>query len=114
MLSLARKGCAIFLGRGVDRILPLDRGLRVRLVAPLEYRIQRLAELRGLTLEQSRDEVARIERERGDFIKSRYQIHVDEPTRFDVTVNMAKFDDDQAIDLILAARKLLGGTAVGG
>lgn len=108
VLSLARKGRAVFLGRGADRILPSDRGLRIGLVAPLEYRVQHLVELRGLTSEKSREEIARIERERGDFMKSRFRVDADDPTRHDLIINMAKFTDAQAVDLILWTRKRRG------
>ncbi len=101
VLSLARQGRAVFVGRGADRILPRDLGLRVGLVAPIEARVRHMADLRTMPQEQAREEVARIESERADFIRRHFGVDAADPTRFDLTINIDRLPVDAAVDLVL-------------
>jgi len=105
VLSLARQGGGVFLGRGSDRILPPDRGLRVRLVAPLEVRAQRYAERERRSLGDARDEIARIGKDRMEFVHRHFGIDSTDPTRYDLVINTAKLSPATAVDLIVAARQ---------
>ena len=108
VLSLARQGHAVFLGRGIDQILPRTIGFRVRLVAPLEQCIERYARLFSLTLGEARGEVVRLEQQRSEFIRRHFGIGAGEATRNDLLINMARWTPAQAVELILSARKILG------
>ncbi len=108
VLSLARQGRAVFLGRGADCILPQQIGLRVRLVAPFDTRAQRMADRQGLTLEQAREEVARIEQERADFIRHHFGVDMDDPTRFDLAINLGRISTAQAVELVVGECKRRG------
>ena len=111
ILSLARQGAAVFLGRGAHLILPQDRGFRVRLVAPLRKRIQRLAELWDLTFEQAHADLERIERERAEFVRRHFPTATGDEPRHDLTINLARFSVDQAVDLVVSGRRMVGGAA---
>lgn len=107
VLSIARQGSAIFLGRGVDGLLPRDRGLRVRLVAPRDFRIRRIAELWQLPPAQAESEIDRVETEREAFLRHHFRLDVNDPLRQDLVVNLARFSPVQAVELILAARQAM-------
>ena len=106
VLSLARQGRAVFLGRGADLILPKTIGFRVRLVAPIEVCIETFAIRRQMTPEQARGEVIRLEQERAEFIHHHFKIDVTDPTRNDLVINMDRYSPAQAVDLILSARAI--------
>ncbi len=108
VLSLARQGSCVFLGRGIDLILPRDRGFRVRLVAPLDTRVRRFAEESGRQAKPAAKELERVERQRADFLRHHFGVEPDDPLRYDVTVNLERFGAEHAVELILAARRLLG------
>jgi len=61
-LSLARQGSAVFLGRGIDCMLPRDLGFRVRIVAPLDMRVERFAKRHNMSIEEARETVPEIDR----------------------------------------------------
>ncbi len=107
LLSLARQGNSVFLGRGADLILPRQRGFRARLVAPLSSRIRRYAEEHGLSPERAADEIERIEGERARFLWNHFRVDANDPLRYDITINVERYPADQAADLILQARALL-------
>jgi cytidylate kinase len=108
VLSIARQGHGVFLGRGIDLILPRRVGFRVRLVAPKEACVKNYAERHQIPLEQAEADVPRIEAEREEFIRRHFQVEADEPTRWDLVVNTGKFAFAQATDLILDARQRTG------
>ena len=108
VLALARKGPAVFLGRGVDLILPQERGLRVRLTASLEFRSQRFALLNNITAAMARDEVERIDRERADFRRHHFGPDANEQVRHDLIVVLDHFTAEQAVELIVATLRIRG------
>jgi cytidylate kinase len=108
VLALARQGPAVFLGRGADFVLPQDRGLRVRLMAPDETRIGMYAKQHNCDEDTARAEIARIEREREDFFRRCFGKMRADPTRFDLMVNLGRMSQPEAVEVILAALRLRG------
>jgi len=105
VLSIARQGHAIFLGRGCDLILPRHIGVRVRLIAPLETCVTQYAHEHGVARDAAVEQIRRLEEERDTFIRHRYNVDPGDPTRFDLTINMERFSPAAASELILGARK---------
>jgi cytidylate kinase len=108
ILALARKGHAIFVGRGADLLLPRDRGLRVELVATPEHCAQTLAERDNIGTALALAEVERIERERKEFLRTYFGKAVSSPTRYDLVLNTCCFTIDQAAELVQQALRLRG------
>jgi cytidylate kinase len=107
ILSLVRQGSAVFIGRGADLILPRDAGLRVRIVAPLEMRSRRFAERHGISMEDARNGVERLDAERALFIRRHFHVDVREPGRYDLTINLARLTLKDAAQLIEQAFTML-------
>jgi len=104
VLSLARQGSGIFLGRGADLILPQETGVRVRVVAPPAARIQRFAAICGIVAHAARTEIRRLEEDRAAFIRRHFHIDSADPGRFDLVINLARISTTRAVELIMAAR----------
>jgi len=106
VLLLTRKGHAVFLGRGVDLILPRHLGFRVRLTAPLKVRVASLAKQVGKSEAAARSEIARVEQERARYFEHHFRVAVDDPARHDLMLNMESFTIAEAAELILKARDI--------
>lgn len=109
LLSLAGQANSVFLGRGADLILLRNRGFRARLVAPEADRVRSLAATMGLPPSRAKPELERIEQERTRFLQRHFGVDPDDPMRYDITINLARFSLDQAATMILQARSLLRG-----
>lgn len=72
VLSLAALGECVIVGRGAAQILPVATTLRVRLVAPLEWRIAAMSKKLGVSREEAARTVERIDRERVRFVKDSF------------------------------------------
>lgn len=110
ILSLARTGNAVFVGRGADLILPRATGLRVRVVEPLASRIRRVAGELALSADDARHEIQRLETERAAYINQHFQTPGGDPERFDLVLNLARISKSQAVDIIATARATLRGS----
>jgi cytidylate kinase len=103
VLCLARKAPAVFVGRSVDLILPKTKGLRIKLIASLDYCARSFAQRNNLSLEEARAEIDRIEAERRDFIRHHFHMDAYDPNRFDLLINVERFAPHHVVGLILAA-----------
>jgi len=108
VLSLARQSSSIFVGRGTDLILPQQQGLRVRLIASLEHRIENHARRSGLDPFRARQEVDHIDRQRTEFFRHRFRIEASDPVRHDLILNLERWTPEEAVDLIFRARSQRG------
>ncbi len=111
VLSIARQGHAVFLGRGIDLILPKRRGLRVRLTAPREQRVEVYSSERGVSPEQARAELARIDKDRMEFIRKHFTADPDDVDRWDLSISLERLTVVDAVGLILSSRERLAGRA---
>lgn len=109
VLSLARQSSGVFVGRGLDRVLPAELGLRVQLIAPLDYRAECFGERHGLDRAAARREIERIEAARSTFLRQHFGVGALDPLRFDLTLRADRLAPERAVDLIVRARELLGG-----
>jgi cytidylate kinase len=108
VLTLGHQGDVIIVGRGARFILPGQFGLSVRLVAPVEARIRRIADKARLSLEAARVEVERTDRERLQFVHRHFGHDVTDPLSHDLIINTAAMNVEAAAEIVLTAlqRKL--------
>jgi cytidylate kinase len=99
--SLRDRGNAVIMGRGGHLIL--SHSLRVRVVAPLELRVERVAELESLSPEEARHAILSADRDRRHFLKSAFGIDADDPTYFDLVLNTETMSLEHAAHLVHCA-----------
>ena len=81
--------------------------LRVRLIAPLEQRVQALVEGRHrMAPEAARDFIEGVDQERRRWVKVMYDADVEEPSLYDLTVNLRTLTLDAACAAIAEAMEL--------
>ncbi|MGA2619973.1 MAG: cytidylate kinase-like family protein [Thermoguttaceae bacterium] len=103
ILMAARAGKVIYVGRGAQFVLPHERGLSVRLVAPLKYRVQQIMERRHLSFEEARDYVVKTDAGRQECARQYFHHDIADPHLFDLVVNVEKLGPERAAHLIAGA-----------
>lgn len=103
VLSLATHGKCVIVGRGATCILPPGTTLRVRIVAPLDDRIQAVRRDHGCTEADASATVRRTDEERNRFIRDHFQCDPEDPSNYDLVLNTASFSTEEAADIVLAA-----------
>lgn len=99
--TIGQRGRAVLVGRGAPFILAPEHTLRVLVVASAAVRAERCASAGGLSLEQARAQLAEDDRQRQDFLSFHFRVRQDDPSLYDVAVNMDHLAVDQAADVIV-------------
>ena len=108
LLTLGHQGDVVIVGRGARYVLPSQFGLRVRMVAPLDERVRRIASSANLSLRAAQDEVERSDRERARFARRQFGKDASDPLNEDVIINTAELTVEAATEVVVTAlqRKL--------
>jgi len=99
--ELAKQGDAVFLGRGSHLLLrDFPCALHVRVTASLEVRIRTLV-ARGFTPEAAARALKRTDDERSAFVRFAFGVDWEDPTRYDLVVNMDKLSVPMAVSTVV-------------
>jgi cytidylate kinase len=102
IVQLAQEGRFIFVGRAAHLLTrSLPGGLHVRLVAPKEARIRRLAAQQGCDAEQAAAQVERTDQARRKFVKSHFGREIDDPHTYDLIINTDRTSSGAVVALVL-------------
>ena len=100
--ALANAGRAVLVGRGSVFITAgMPGGVHVRLVAPLDFRIQRMAERNRWTPEEAAVRVREIDRNREAFYRRYWPNQQMRAETFTVTLNTAELSDRQMVECLI-------------
>lgn len=112
ILLAARQGTSVFVGRGAQFLLPRERGLAVRIIAPVERRLARTMERRHLDRDAATAYVHDTDQGRGLLVRRHFHEDIRDPRLYDVLVNLEYLDREAAADVIAAAFRRRFGSAM--
>ncbi len=102
--SLAIHGHAIIVGRGSHLITQdLKNGLHIRLVAPRDWRVARIADERNLTSREAEKVVTEGERDRERYVKTFFNSDAPHQCCHDVTIDNSRFNLAQLAEIVFTA-----------
>lgn len=101
--TIGKHGRAIIVGRGANFILPPDKRLSVRLVAPLETRVKNVAKDFNVDTEEARRRVIRADSDRRAFIRKYFNSDIENPLNYDMVINTGTLNIGAAMDAIKGA-----------
>jgi len=104
--TIGRHGRAVILGRGANFILcpecP-DVSFRIRIVAPLEMRLQNVAHDFHIKAEEAKRRVLRTESNRRAFVRKYFHADITDPYNYDLVINIETLSIDAAAEAIKGA-----------
>lgn len=101
--TIGRHGNAIIVGRGANFILPPENRFRVRIIAPLEMRVNRVAETYGVAKADAKRRVLRTESDRRAFVRKYFHSDIGDPANYDMVINAGTLSVDSATAAICSA-----------
>ncbi|MEK7705478.1 MAG: cytidylate kinase-like family protein [Myxococcota bacterium] len=104
-------GNVIVLGRGAGIIVGGARALRLRIVAPLERRIHRVAEERGLKASAAAKLIEDTDAQRASFIRHSFDCDIDDEMLYDLVINTDALRVEDATEIALVAFTRKSGAA---
>ena len=111
IFELGRQGRAVMVGRGANWLLDPRFGLRIRLVAPSEYRARRIAQVQGLEPAAAERAVRENDAALAAFIRRTYRKDIHDPLGYDLILNVGHMTKSAVVETILAALCVKVGAA---
>lgn len=100
----AAHGNVVIVGRAANAILGRRPDLlRVFLHAPRDWRIRRIVEGHGVGEKAAAAEVDRIDRARGEYVRTYYGLHWGDPENYDISIDTSTFGPERSAALIIQA-----------
>ena len=100
---VAKRGNVVIVGRGAKFLLPNSAGFSVRIIAPMEFRVEQLVLRRGVTAQEARRVIRKSDTDRKSFIKTYFHHDVTDPHAHDLVVNIKQVTPSAAVRLIYDA-----------
>jgi cytidylate kinase len=104
----AMHGKVVFVGRGVQFILPRKSGIAVRLVAPTDFRIARRMECGGLDRKQAKQQINEADASQSEFYQRFFRRDCSDPRFYDLSINVGRFSPETVSQMIIAAFEQVG------
>jgi cytidylate kinase len=101
--TIGRHGKAIIVGRGANFILPPENRFRVRIIAPLEMRANRVAETYAVSRKEAKRRVLRTESDRRAFVRKYFHSDIGDPANYDLVLNTGTLSVESAAAVICTA-----------
>ena len=111
--TIGKHGHAVIVGRGANFILPPEKRFSVRIVAPQAWRIKNVSRNFDISQEDAKRRVMRTESDRRAFIRKYFNADIADPTNYDLVINAATLNVDDAAEVISTALRLVECIFVG-
>jgi cytidylate kinase len=104
ILRLARLGRVILVGRGAEVVTSrLPYVFHVRLVAPLERRIEHAAQYYNLTTADATKKVKEEDQARRRYLRRYFDADIDDPLLYDLVINTGRLGFSRTVEIIAEA-----------
>lgn len=101
--NLAVDGNALFLGRGANLILGRDATLRIRVIASMPFRLERIRKKTGVGKAETRTILEESDKQREEFIRKVFRTEPGQPKNFDLILNADTISMDGMVELTMLA-----------
>jgi len=103
--TIGKHGSAVIVGRGANFVLPSEGRIRVRIVAPLNVRVENVSSNFGISAENAKRRIIRTESERRAFIRKYFNADITDPINYDLVLNTGTLSIEAAANAIKSASK---------
>jgi cytidylate kinase len=105
--TIGKYGNAVIVGRGANFIIQPKGRLRIRVTAPMDVRIARVANDYGITREDAQRRIIRTESNRQAFIRKYFNADIADPKNYDLIINTEMLTIDTAAECVGRAAGLV-------
>jgi len=98
--TIGKHGSAVIVGRGANFVLPPEGRIRVRIVAPLDMRVENVSHNFDVSAENAKRRIIRTESERRAFIRKYFNADITDPINYDLVLNTGTLSIEAAANAI--------------
>ena len=99
---LAELGEVIIVGRGANLVMGLERGIHVRVVAPLDVRVGHMTALLSYSADDARRHIVNTDADRRAFIQRHFDAEWGDPSAYHLVVNSGAMSFDAAAGAVVS------------
>lgn len=103
ILSMSRLGGVVVVGRGSNYILGPKRGVHIRVVCPMEKRIENLIKYKGMSHDEAIATIEESDEQRSEFVSKVFHQDINDPHYYDVVFNSALIDVEEMVETAVMA-----------
>jgi cytidylate kinase len=107
--TIGRHGNAVLVGRGSNFILPPEKTLRLRVIAPSSFRAKKVAAEFDLPLKEAERRILNTESNRRAFIRKYFHKEIFDPIHYDLVLNTATISLKEATEAVCRIVQLKNG-----
>jgi cytidylate kinase len=96
--TIGKHGNAVLVGRGANFVLPNESTFRLRVIAPQDFRAQKVAEEFDITIKDAKRRILKTESDRRAFIRKYFHADIEDPKLYDLVINTGNLSIEEAID----------------
>jgi cytidylate kinase len=100
LTAIAVTGNAVIVGRGSNFFLPPDKKIGLCFVAPLDLRIKNIMKELGLTKEEARRHITKLEAENRKLVKKYFEADIRDPIHYRLVINTALVEPGTIVRLV--------------
>jgi cytidylate kinase len=101
--TIGKHGGSVIVGRGANFLLPPEKRLSVRVIAPLDTRVKNVSREYDVTVEEAKTRVLKTESDRKAFIKKYFNDDIRDPLNYDLIINTGALSIDDAANAVKGA-----------
>lgn len=100
---LAHHGRAVIVGRGANFMLPSDICFSIRVIAPMEVRVDNVAKFFNVSREAAKKRIVVRESRRRAFVRQAFNANITETSHYDLILNTGRMTQEMAVAAAAAA-----------
>lgn len=101
--TIGKHGHAVVVGRGANFIIPAKDRFAVRVIAPLDLRIEKVAQRFGVPTDAAKRRVLVRENRRQAFIRQSFNEDICDPIHYDLVLNTHQLSIDAAVETVIGS-----------
>jgi cytidylate kinase len=101
--TIGKHGRAVVVGRGGNFVLPPDKRLSIRVIAPLETRLKNVSQAYDVSVDDVKPRVLKTESDRRAFVKKYFNDDITNPLNYDLIINTGILSIDDAANAVNGA-----------
>ena len=98
--TIGKHGQAVIVGRGANFVLPPEKRLSVRVIAPLEMRLRNVSQKFSVSVDEARPRVLKTDSDRKAFIKKYFNDGIRHPLNYDLIINTGTLSIEDAVNSV--------------
>jgi len=98
--TIGKHGQAVIVGRGANFVLPPEKRLSVRVIAPLEMRLRNVSQKFSVSVDEARPRVLKTDSDRKAFIKKYFNDDIRHTLNYDLIINTGTLSIDDAVNSV--------------